>query len=186
MKIINNKKGFTLVEVLLVVLLIFIIVALVTSVLVTSERSNRFIINSVKSEIDARTAIYRISKDIRETHDIITADDYEVVFQTNIDEDEYYERVRYYLVGDESPYVLYRQVDSDEARIFIKNIVDNSIFIYYSDLGIPVDGMSMPVSEADLGNIKFVDITVNIDQSGNQTLRTMTLNTMITLRNRIY
>ena len=186
MKIINNKKGFTLVEVLLVTLLIFIIVSLVTSVLVTSERSNRLIINSVRSEIDARTALYRISKDIRETHDIIMADDYEVIFQTNIDEDEYYERVRYYLVGEESPYVLYRQVDSAEARLVIKNIVDNSVFIYYSDIGVPVNGMSMPVSDAELGNIKFVDITINIDQSGSQTLRTMRLNTMITLRNRIY
>ena len=184
---INKKqKGFTLVEVLLVVLLIFIIVALVTSVLVTSERSNRLIINSVKSEIDARTALYRISKDIRETHDIITADDYEVVFQSNIDEDEYFEEIRYYLVAEDSHYDLYRQVDNADGKLFIENIVDNSIFIYYSGLGEPEDGMSIPVDEAELQNIRFVDITLNVDQSGNQSLRTMILNTMITLRNRIY
>ena len=35
-------------------------------------------------------------------------------------------------------------------------------------------------------NIKFVDMTVHIDQSGTSSVRTMELNTMITLRNRIY
>lgn len=186
MKIIKDQKGYTLIEVFLVVLLIFIIVALVSSVLLTSERTNRDIVNIARSEIDARLALYRISKDIRETHDIITANDYEVVFQSNIDEDEYFEEIRYYLVAEDSHYDLYRQVDNAEGRLFIENIVDNSIFIYYSGLGEPADGMSIPVDEAELENIRFVDITLNVDQGGTQSLKTMTLNTMITLRNRIY
>jgi type II secretory pathway pseudopilin PulG len=186
MKKIKGQKGYTLVEVFLVVVLILIIVSLVSSVLLTSERTNRDIVNIARSEIDARLALYRISKDIRETHDIITANGQEVIFQSNVDVDEYFERIRYFLVYEDEHYNLYRQVDSGESQLFINNITDNSIFIYYTDLGVPADGMSIPVAEEELQNIRFVDITVNIDQSGIQSPRTMTLNTMITLRNRIY
>jgi prepilin-type N-terminal cleavage/methylation domain-containing protein len=184
MKIIKNQKGFSLVEMLLVILLIFIIVALVSSLFITSGRTNRDVINIVKSEIDARLVLYRISKDIRETNDIITANTNEVIFKSNVDEDEYYERIRYYLVAEDSHFNLYRQVDSAEARLYIKNIVDSEIFSYYSDLGVPAE--AMPVSEEELQNIKFIDISVSIDQSGVPSVRTMDLDTMITLRNRIY
>lgn len=184
MKIIKNQKGFSLVEMLLVILLIFIIVALVSSLFITSGRTNRDVINIVRSEIDARLVLYRISKDIRETNDIITANNNEVIFKSNIDEDEYYERIRYYLVAEDSHFNLYRQVDSAEARLYIKNIVDPDIFLYYSDLGVSAE--AMPVSEEELQNIKFIDISVSIDQSGVPSVRTMDLDTMITLRNRIY
>ncbi len=186
MKIIKDQKGFSLVEMLLVVLLIFIIVALVSSLFLTSGRTNRDVINIVRSEIDARLVIYRISKDIRETHDIIKATNDEVIFMSNVDEDEYYETIRYYLVAEESHFNLYRQVDSDDGRLYIKNIVLPDIFLYYSDLGVPADEGTMPVTEEELQNIRFVDITINIDQSGSTSVRTMELNTMITLRNRIY
>ncbi|MCJ7472945.1 MAG: prepilin-type N-terminal cleavage/methylation domain-containing protein [Actinobacteria bacterium] len=186
MKIIKKQKGFSLVEMLLVVLLIFIIVALVSSLFITSGRTNRDVINIVRSEIDARLVLYRISKDIRETHDIITANNDEVIFLSNIDEDEYYERIRYYLIAEESHFNLYRQVDSTEARLYIKNIVDPDIFLYYSDLGVPADEGTLPVNEEELQNIRFVDMTVSIDQSGIPSVRTMELDTMITLRNRIY
>jgi prepilin-type N-terminal cleavage/methylation domain-containing protein len=184
MKMIKNQKGFSLVEMLLVILLIFIIVALVSSLFITSGRTNRDVINIVRSEIDARLVLYRISKDIRETNDIITANNNEVIFKSNVDEDEYYERIRYYLVAEDSHFNLYRQVDSAEARLYIKNIVDSEIFSYYSDLGVPAE--AMPVSEEELQNIKFIDISVSIDQSGVPSVRTMDLDTMITLRNRIY
>ena len=184
MKIIKNQKGFSLVEMLLVILLIFIIVALVSSLFITSGRTNRDVINIVRSEIDARLVLYRISKDIRETNDIITANNNEVIFKSNVDGDEYYERIRYYLVAEDSHFNLYRQVDSAEARLYIKNIVDSEIFSYYSDLGVSAE--AMPVSEDELQNIKFIDISVSIDQSGIPSVRTMDLDTIITLRNRIY
>jgi hypothetical protein len=68
----------------------------------------------------------------------------------------------------------------------MKNIVVPDIFLYYSDLGSPADEGTMPVTEEELQNIRFIDITITIDQSGSTSVRTMELNTMITLRNRIY
>jgi len=131
-----DQEGFSLVEMILVILLIFTIVALVSSLLISTENTSRDIISIVKSEIDARLALYRISKDIRETHNIVAANEYEVIFDSNIDSDEYYERVRYYLIADGSHYDLYRQIDSAASDLFIENIVDNNIFTYYSGLSL--------------------------------------------------
>lgn len=185
-KKLKNQSGVSLIEMLFVILLIFTIVALVTTVLVSTQNTNRDIINIVRSEIDARLVLYKISKDIRETHNIVSASEYEVIFDTNTDSDEYYERVRYFLSDNDGHYDLYRQVDNGTSDLFIENIVDGSIFTYYSGLSTPEGGMAMAMTEEEMDSIKYVDITVNIDQSGSQGPKTMTLSTMITLRNRIY
>lgn len=183
----RGNEGFSLVELLLVVLLIFTIVALVSVVLIGSENTSRDVISIVRSEIDARLAMYRISKDIRETNNIISANNTEVIFESNIDADEYYERVRYYLAADGSHYDLYRQIDGGTDRLYIENVVDGNIFTYYTGLSNPKVGMAVPITDEDtLDSIKFIEIELNIDQSGSPSLRTMVLETMITLRNRIY
>ena len=66
---------------------------------------------------------------------------------------------------EDSHFNLYRQVDSAEARLYIKNIVVPNIFLYYSDLGVLADEGTMPVGDEELQNIRFVDMTINIDQS---------------------
>lgn len=183
----KDYKGYSLVELLLVILLIFIIVALVSVVLIGSENASRDVINIVKSEMDARLALYRISKDIRETHKIISASNSEVIFESNIDVDEYYETVRYYLEADESHYDLYRQIDSGVGRLYIENIVDGNMFTYYTGLSTPEGGMTVPITDEDtLNTIKYIKIDINIDQSGSPSLRTMALDTLIALRNRMY
>jgi hypothetical protein len=172
---------------LLVILLIFTIVALVSAVLIGSENASRDVISIVRSEIDARLALYRISKDIRETHNIISANNSEVIFESNIDVDEYFEEVRYYLAADGSHYDLYRQVDGGTSNLFIENIVDLNIFTYYTGLSTPEDGMTVPITDEDtLNTIKYIYLDINIDQSGSSSLRTMELDTIITLRNRMY
>jgi len=186
-KLIRQKNGFSLVETLLVLLLIFTIVALVSAVLVSSERTSRDIISIVRSEIDARVALYRITKDIRETHKIISASQDEVIFDSNIDSDEYYERVRYYLVANQDHYDLYRQVDSGTGRKYIGNIVEGEVFTYYTGLSTPEGGMTVPMTdEEQLDTIKYINIGISIDQSGSSSLRTTALETMIVLRNRLY
>jgi prepilin-type N-terminal cleavage/methylation domain-containing protein len=185
-KIIRDQKGFSMVEMLLVLLLISIIVALASAVFVSSQNTSRDVVNIVRSEIDARLALYRISKDIREVDEILSADVHEVSFKSNVDADEYFETVYYYLQSEGGHYNLYRQVDSGTADLFIENIVDNAVFTYYTELGVPENGLDVPVAVEELANIEFVDIAVSIDQSGTQSLRTMELSTLITLRNRMY
>lgn len=185
-KNIMGERGFSLVEMLVVVLLIFTIVALVSTLLISSQNTSRDVVNIVKSEIDARLAVYRISKDIRESNEILAADGHEVIFKSNVDADEYFETVYYYLQDAGGHYDLYRQVDSGVADLYIENIIRNTVFTYYTGIGTPENGLTVPVAGEELENIKYIDISVSVDQGGTQSLRTMDLSTLITLRNRIY
>lgn len=184
----KRQDGFSLTELLIVLVLIFIIVALVSAVLISSENTSRDVISMAQSEMDARVALYRITKDLRETHNIIMADNDEIIFDTNVDADDYFEQVHYYLSADGSCYDLYRQVDSGTSNLLIKNIVGTDIFKYYTGITEPEGEITdLPITlEEQLKSIKHVNILVDIDQSGSPSARTMTLDTLITLRNRIY
>jgi len=78
-----------------------------------------------------------------------------------------------------------RQVDSETPKIIINNVVNYNIFTYYQDAGFPEGGILTPVEEIDLNKIKIIELNIIVDQSGTGSLRTMDLNTMVTLRNKL-
>ena len=181
----RNETGMTLVEVLIVLLFISLIVGLVSAIYLSSSKTSNDVINITKSEIDSRLAIYRISRDIREATSIISAEDDRVSFVSNVDSDENYEEVSYLLESENGYYNLVRSVDDGAERIFITHLIDSNIFMYYSEIQTPEDGLSTPVTAEELDSIKLIKIDVSIDQSGLQSLRTMDLDTLIVLRNKI-
>ncbi len=184
-KRIKDQYGFSMVELLIVILLIFLIVGMVSAAYLQSISTTRDVINITISEIDSRVAMYRISKDIREAVNISIANNNEVKFTSNIDSDEDYETVHYYLESSSGHYNLMRSIDDGSGKVVITHIVNNELFTYYSALETPEGGFNMPVAEINLNKIKIINITINVDQSGAQSLRTMELDTVITLRNKI-
>jgi len=188
----NNKSkdsgGFTLVELLLVVMLIFIVVSIVSATYILSVNTSRDVIEITTSGIDSKTAIYRMSKDLREAKDISIAENDRIIFTSNVypeyDSFEVFEEVNYYLVSENSYYNLYRKVDEEDAKIVAAKIVKNDLFTYYTDINTPANGMTS-VSEAELENIKIIEIKLSIDQSGAESPRTMELKTSVALRNKI-
>jgi competence protein ComGC len=180
-KKIGDSRGFTLVEILLVVLLIFVVVGVVSMTYITSKD----VVNITTSEIDARTTMYRISKDIREALSLSIAKDDELKFLCNIDSDEDYEILDYYLIGESGYYNLYRKVDEEQGKILITHIVNNSLFEYYSGIETIGTALTTPVAEVELNNVKIIKINIDIDQEGSPSNRTMNLDTIITLRNKI-
>jgi len=190
MRYIQNKKfgdyrGFTLIEVLIVVLLIFVVVSVVSMTYITSINTTKDVVDIATSEIDARTTMYRISKDVREALNISIAKDDELKFLCNIDNDEDYEVLDYYLISESGYYNLYRKVNDEEGKLIITHIVNNSLFEYYSGIGTIGTPLTTPVAEVELNNIKIIKINIDIDQEGSPGNRTMNLDTIITLRNRI-
>jgi len=181
----KNERGMTLVEVLIVLLFISLIVGLVSTIYLSASKTSNDVINIAKSEIDSRLAIYRISRDIREATSIISAEDDRVSFISNVDPDDSYEEVSYSLESDNGYYNLVRSVDGGVEGTIITHLIDSDIFMYYSEIQIPEDGLSTPVTAGELGDIKLIKINVSIDQSGSQSLRTMDLDTIIVLRNKI-
>lgn len=184
-KSLKNENGISMVELLVVLLLIVIIVVLVSATLIQSANTSKGVIDIAASEIDSRLALYRMSKDIRETFYVTSADYNSITFSCNVDDDDAYETVSYYLESEDSHYRLMRQVDSAAPKIIISNVVDNNIFIYYQDTGFPEGGFVTPVKEINLNKIKIIELCISVDQSGTGSLRTMDLNTTVTLRNKL-
>ena len=181
----NNERGITLVELLIAVILISLIVGLVSTIYLSTAKTSKDVIDITKSEIDSRLAVYRISHDLREASSIILARDDQVYFLSNIDLDDDYEEVRYFLRSENGHYNLVRSINGTMERVIAANLIDGNIFTYYSEIEIPEDGMSTPIAAGELKNIKLIEINVSIDQSGSQSLRTMDLDTLIALRNKI-
>ena len=179
----KNNSGFTIIEILVVVVFIGIISGLIFMTFRMSSETNQKILDIGTSEIDARTVMYKISKDIREAASINDARDDLIKFNSNRDDDDDYEEIYYYLEKSNGYYKLYEKIDDGKEKLIADYIVDSKFFIYYSDLG--EESLKTPVSKSELENIRLIEININIDQSGAKSDRTMSLNTFITIRNKI-
>ncbi len=185
-KQIKEQKGFTLVEMLMVIALIFLIVGMISATYIQSVNTTRDVITITKSVIDSRVAMYGMSKDIRESMDMLTADGNGIKFSSNIDSDAEFETVYYYLAETaEGDFNLMKEVDDGTGRIIIMHIINEDLFSYYSAFDYPTGGMATPVADGELSDIKIVSLKIKVDQGGSQSLRTMDLDTKISLRNRM-
>ncbi len=183
----RDNKGMTIIELMLSTFLILVIVTLTAMSYFNATNATDITINTATSVRDARTAVYRISKDMREISTIEEADKDEVIFYSNIDTDDSFERVHYYLLADtEDPSFLdfWRGVEDGEDKILVKHVISDEIFSYKTGYG--EESLDVPVDSLELGTIKSVNISLLIDQeSATEGARTMNLETSITLRNRI-
>ncbi len=178
----SGEQGYSLVELLLVLVLMFLVVAAITLTYFTSANANNAVISTATSEIDARTALYLMKRELREAAAISHAGQDRVTFTSDINSDDTYEEVSYYLSTQNSYYDLIKTVDGGEGRVILSKIVNSNFFVYYSQLD---QELGLPISGEQLGNIKIIEINISVDQSGAQSSRTMDLNTKLTLRNNI-
>jgi len=186
LKKIKGQEGITMAELLMVMGLMFLIIGMISAAFFQSINSTRDVVKIAKSEIDSRVAVYSISKDVRESLDILLADNTEIKFSSNIDADDEFETVHYYLeLKTDGSYDLMKEIDDQAAKIIVPNIVNEDLFIYYTGPGSPEGGMIEPVTEIDLNKIKLVGINISVDQSGAVSLQTMDLDTIISLRNKL-
>ena len=184
-KRISGNKGITMIELMITLVFIGLIVSVVSLSYYSSANTSRDVIDITTSEIDARLAIYRMSRDIREAKGIKTADVNQIVFFSNADSDVDVEEVTYYLESESGYYNLIRDVDSSNKRTVITNVINNDIFKYYNESSTPIGGIITPVTGTDLEKIKLVELKISVDQGGSTTIRTMDLDTLIKLRNKV-
>lgn len=186
-KRLKNEKGMTLIELMLSSLLIAIIVSLTSLSYFNSINSSETTINIATSVKDARTAMYRITKDIREISDIEEADKDKVTFYSNVDSDEDFEKIEYYLEEDEDEegyYNLIRVVGDGEGKIVATHLISDEVFSYKSYYG--GESIETPLEQYELGSVKNIIVNLIIDQeSTTEGSRTMNLETSIALRNKI-
>jgi len=183
----KNNSGLTLVELLLSTLLISVIVGLVTMSYFNSTKATETTINVATSVKDARTAMYRVTKDIREIRETLgieEADADEVTFYSNVDPDDEFEKVHYYLESNGGFFNLLRQINDGESKVVVTHLISDQIFSYVTVFG--EDSLPLPVDVLELGNIRSIGINLVIDQeSTTEGNRTIDLETSVTLRNRV-
>ena len=179
---IREQRGFTLVELLFVVLFMGLVFSLIFMTLLNSSNSTRKIMGATTSEIDSRTSLYIISKDIREATNIIYANSDSINLECNIDSDDEIETVYIYLQPDDGYYRLFKSVDSNTPILIADFVIDSSLFEYYADAATQI---AVPMTTEEIESIKMVKINLSIDQSGTSSDSTMTIGTSVTLRNRI-
>ena len=183
-KKIKDSEGFTLIEVLLAAMLMFVVISIVSGTYFLAINTSKANIDTATSGSDARLAAYRITKDLREADSLETVECDNIIFYSNIDTDEDLEKVNYYLVSKDEYYNLCRKIDDGQEKIIVTHIIDYDLFnydlfTYYTDINIPMD------VDTELKDIKIIEIFIYIDQSGTETLRTMKLETAVSLRIKI-
>jgi len=181
MSTIHKKNAFTLLEVL-VVLAIFSMVAIALGTFINQGFRVSLFGNQQNQAIDeAQNGISTMVKEIREagygddgSAPFYMADDFELIFFSDIDKDTATERVRYFLDGSdfkkgtiEATGDPLEYLEENEVIIvlseYVRNQAEDQIFTYYNG-DYPGDTINNPLpTPADLTEIKLVHVFLQIN-----------------------
>lgn len=196
-------SGFSLVEVIVTLAITALIIGVGSSLIINSTR----IVNYVDEQIDAvtaaRTALDPLGKIIREIsngdngeYPIITAEDTNFIFYSDIDNDAYTEQIEYLVVDDEllqritepSGNPLVYNTATAVEKVIMRGVVNtsltnNPVFRYYNS-DYPTDTTTNPLATpADVTDITLVEIHLDINVNPAQLPETSSVQTFIQLRN---
>ncbi len=179
-------KGLTLLEVVISIAIAFIAMEGFTFLFLRTWDTNKFIIEEGLASAAASRATNKIVIQLRGVqqadngdYPLESADDFDLEFYADIDDDNVVEKVHYYLdqpsdelrLGVSNPLatnpVTYPAGDSEVTTVtrFVVNESDNPIFYFYND-DYPGDTTNNPLTTpASVGNIQMVRVKllINID-----------------------
>ncbi|MBL7053326.1 MAG: type II secretion system protein [Candidatus Portnoybacteria bacterium] len=133
-----KKNGFTLIEMLVTMSIFVIAMGTVAGFVITSYRSQGYILQQSSAIDEARKGIETMVKEIREakmgddgSYIIEKAEDYEIIFYSDIDKDGETEKIRYFIyqtstiISEEDDCVSYNQGGS--CNVDFNNFTDQPI-----------------------------------------------------------
>ena len=194
-----NKKGFTIIELVVVIGIFSLLSLAVAWILITSLRSNTTAWDQLQAENDAGKVLKDIVNEVRraESSDIgayalSTTTPYELAFYANIDNDSYKELVRFKLQGTElikgitkpsgNPldYNSTTEQFSTIARDVV-NIQKNDPLFYYYDKNYSgtQSALTPPVNITDVRMVKAV---IEIDRNPTKSPIILTAQSMVQIR----
>jgi len=174
----RKDNGFSLVEMLMVVLIIGIVSTAVSALYISSLRSQKDLLNKANLETNLRTAIYSISKDLREATNVTIAENSKIKFDIGT------ETIEYELVTSNGTYKLNKKITeggSTITKFIMEDIIDNNIFSYYLESG--QTALSVPLS-SHLSDFKLVNLNFTVNKEPSVAAKAINLSTMVHLRNR--
>jgi len=180
--IFKNNKGFSLIEVLLVIVIFSIIASVISVVYINSVRSQKDLINKADSEINIRTALYALTKELREASNFSLATNNQIKFSADINNDSALEDVEYILTGTNNNFTLYKKINNGNNKFILGNIINNDIFSYYNDNN--SSALQTPLSSNDLLTFKMIKINFTVNKEPTIPSKAVNFSTVVTLRNR--
>ncbi len=197
MKIKNEKFGFSLVEIVVVVAILGLIGLALATFQVDIWRQNSFLSNSIQAEQDARMALKRLVAELRQAAPsdtgafaIALADKDKLTFYSDIDGDGNHERLRYFLATSTLKRGVLKPTGSplgyvdanEQLGNAVVNLVNanNLIFNYYDK---NYAGTSTPlVLPINLPNVRLVKILLSIEADPNRAPITTTYENQVSIR----
>ena len=183
---IKNNKGFTLIELLVSMGIFSLVIVGASWLMINGFRYNNIIGEQLATQNEGRRAVQNFVDDIRRAEEssqgaysIAQADDYEIIFYANIDDDNAKERIHYWVdngtlkKGITNPGgnpLSYSAEDEDVVELahslvnFSKNV---PIFLYYDEnySGSQV-AMIQPV---DITSVRVIKIQLELEKDPTET-----------------
>jgi len=156
----SNKNGFTLIEVLVTMSVFVIAMGAITSFVITSYRTQSYILQQSLAINEARKGVEVMVKELREakmgddgSYIIEKAEDYEIIFYSDIDKDGETEKIRYFIYQSDSLIS-----DQDDCVSYVQGGSCNIDFLEFTDN--PIESAQVEIcAEGDLDNgNEYVDI----------------------------
>ena len=183
-----NKKGFTLIEILVAMGIFALVIGAVSGILIYSLRYNSVLWEQLKTQNDGRRVLREVVDDVRRAEQssigsfaIVTTDEYELSFYANIDDDSLREKVRFWI--DDGDTTLKKGVikptgnpleylSGDESVVEIAHDVVNRnksvpVFSYFSEESDPTsDPLTQPVALTD---VNIIRVQLELEEDPNET-----------------
>lgn len=193
----NKQKGFSLVEILIVVAILGLISVVLATFQVDIWRQNSFLTNSIQAEQDARIALKRLVAELRQAAPsdtgafaIALADKDKLTFYSDIDGDGLHERLRYFLATSTLKRGLLKPTGSpltyldanEQVSNFVPNLVNsNSIIFTYFDKNYAgtSTALTLPIN---LPNVRLVKVQFSIEADPNRAPVTTTYESQVAIR----
>lgn len=183
------KQGFTLIEILVVVSIISVSVFIATDFITMGFRAVQFTKEQDMAVQTARRSMAMIVKEIRGAntseqgdYPLILADDEEIIFFSDIDNDNEFEKIRYYIDGTElkksvtEPGALHDYSGLPVTTVSAKYLNNNSeaVFVYYDET----------YTETDIINkIRLIKINLKINVTPSVAPNDVYVSSDVNLRN---
>jgi prepilin-type N-terminal cleavage/methylation domain-containing protein len=196
----GNQKGFTLLELLISISILVIITLAWNNFSIQSYRSARFGQEQLEAIRQAQKGIDTMAKELRElsvaengSYPLELAGDQEIIFYSDIDQDVYAEKVRYFIENNElkkgvieaTGNPLTYDSNNEIVQTISSHVRNNElpIFIYYNG-DYPYDTINNPLpSPARLVETKLIQVFLRININPLHAPTDFDLQTDIQLRN---
>jgi len=205
MKLLLKKKqrGFTLIETLVVLGIFILALGAVNGFLIYAYRAKGFSLAQAMAIDSARNGVNKLTKELREaiqsdsgTYLLASGEDFEIIFYSDIDENDQVERVRYFLEDEE----LKRGVINpsgepidysgpEEIKIisdYVKNTSSTPLFYFHDQTyaGKETDlPLTTPVPGDILDEITLIGIKMTVDVNPDRAPRILEIESKAQLRN---